>query len=115
METKKIKKSLEEKLNSPSISKKTLKEGIKECFILTNRKFLRHRMGENTPIDEIDSVTIELVDQIIEENAVTPKNPSLSALRKSCEVLDKQLRFEAIPELLQHHDKIINRLFELVA
>jgi hypothetical protein len=54
MQTDPVKKSLQSKLELNSISLPQLQEGITECFVLTNRNFLKHRMGEETSIDKID-------------------------------------------------------------
>jgi hypothetical protein len=108
-----IKQSLQEKLNQRSLSSPQVQEGITECFVLTNRQFLRHRMGDKRPIDEIDRVTRDLVNQVFAEVGALDAHPTLGTLRQAWHALDKQLGFEADPKLLEHHRQLIQRLFDL--
>ena len=110
-----ITKSLDEKLKLNSISLPQLQDGITECFVLTNRHFLQQRMGEKTPIDEIDGITRELTEQVYAENDITESYISEPLLKKACFVLDKQLGFEADKGLMDHHMEVIGCLFELAA
>ena len=107
--------SLELKLKLDTISLSQLQDGITECFILTNRSFLQHRLGEATSISEIDAITRGLVAQVFAENDVSDSYASVQDIRKACQVLDEQLGFEANPGLSEHHEEIIGRLFELAA
>ncbi len=110
-----IEKSLEMKLKLEKISLAQLQDGITECFVITNRNFLQQRMGKTTPTDEIDATTRELVAQVFAENNVTPSYASAQDMRKACQVLDGQLGFEANPSLSEHHQEIIDFLFEKAA
>lgn len=107
--------SLEAKLKLDTIVLPQLQEGITECFVITNRNFLKHRMGEAMSINEIDATTRELAAQVFAENNVTPSYATIQDMRKACQVLDAQLGFEAKPGLLEHHQDIISHLFELAA
>ena len=81
--------------------------------MLTNRNFLERRMGEEISTSDIDATTRELAAQVFAENNISPSYSSIPDMRKACQVLDKQLGFESNPELLEHHQGIIGRLFEL--
>lgn len=113
MKMDKIKKSLDAKLEQDAISRHQLQEGITECFVLTNRNFLRRRMGDQVSTDELDTTTRELVGQVFSENGVSLTRSSPSALRKACQILEDQLGFEADTKLLNRHQQIIAWLFEV--
>ena len=83
--------------------------------MLTNRQFLKHRLGENTSEPEMDQTTKSLVEQIFTENNVSPTFASIPDIRKACKVLDAQLSFETDSELLGHHQEIIDHLFNLAS
>jgi len=108
-----IKESLQSKLKLASISLEQLQEGITECFVLSNRNFLRRRMGEDVSTSEVDATTRELAAQVFAENNISEDYSSIPDLHQTCEILDKQLGFEADPDLAENHQKIISRLFEL--
>ncbi|MBC8334817.1 MAG: hypothetical protein H8E29_06095 [Anaerolineales bacterium] len=110
-----VKKSLDTKMGLDSISMPELKDGITECFILTNRNFLRRRMGEKSPTSEMDKLTRDLAAQVYAENNISESYLSMSDLRKACSILDNQLGFETNPELAQHHQEIIGKLFNLAS
>ena len=113
MQTDPVKESLQSKLKLNTVSLLQLQEGITECFILTNRNFLRRRMGEEASTGAVDTTTRELAKQVFEENNISEDYSSIPALHKACQVLDKQLGFEADSNLLENHQKIIGRLFQL--
>ncbi len=110
-----VQHSLGLKLKLDAITLPQLQDGITECFILTNRTFLEHRMGKSVAISEIDSITREIIVQVFSENNISASSASISDIRKVCKILDAQLGFEADPKLSEHHQNIINRLFELAA
>ena len=110
-----VKESLQSKMKLSSISLLQLQDGITECFVLTNRNFLQRRMGEETSTSDIDATTRELAAQVFAENNISASYSSIPDLRKACQVLDKQLGFESNPELSEHHQKIIERLFDLAS
>ncbi|MBT3313885.1 MAG: hypothetical protein HN390_04650 [Anaerolineae bacterium] len=107
--------SLALKLKLNMITLPQLQDGITECFILTNRTFLERRMGKSVAISEIDSITRELIAQVFSENNISRSSTSISDIRKICKILDAQLGFEANQKLSEHHQNIIDRLFELAA
>ena len=115
MRTDTVKKSLDIKMKLKSISIPELKDGITECFVLTNRNFLRRRMGEISSTIEIDATTRDLAAQVYAENNISDTYLSMPDLRYACSILENQLRFETNPALAQHHQKIIGRLFELAS
>ncbi|MGD9099524.1 MAG: hypothetical protein PVF45_03525 [Anaerolineae bacterium] len=108
-----VQKDLQDKLAHTSLSARQAREGITACFILTNRKFLRRRLGDERPTDEIDAATRALVDQVYAEQGISARNPTLPDLRRAWRTLDEQLGFEADPDLMAHHVQVIERLFEL--
>ena len=110
-----VQQSLESKLKLDSISLPQLQGGITKCFVLTNRNFLRRRMGNKSTTHEIDTTIRDLVSQIFVEHNITDKYASMPLLRKACQVLEKQLGFETNSELSNHHQNIIGRLFELAS
>ena len=107
------KQSLMKKLKRKSLSLPLLREGITECFILTNRQFFGRRMGATRPQAEIDATTKALVQQVYAEVGASAAQPTLGSLCQAWHTLDRQLGFEAEPELLAHHHQIIGQLFEL--
>jgi len=114
MEKDPVKQSLDLKLTLASISLPQLQDGITECFVLTNRRFLQHRMGKIST-RKTDAIIREITVQVFSEQGITEKYASVPLLRKACQVLDKQLGFGANPELSEHHQKIIGRLFDLAS
>ncbi len=115
MENDPVQQSLASKLEQNAINLSQLQEGITECFVLTNRQFLKSRLGKSTPTTEIDETTKSLVGQVFAENNVSSTFASLQDIRKACKVLDTQLSFESNPELLGHHQEIIDHLFDLAS
>jgi len=115
MKSDSVKKSLDLKMKLDSISMPQLQDGITECFVITNRKFLRRRMGEGASASDIDEKTRDLAAQVFVENNVSAAYASIQDLHKACSILEDQLGFETNPEMAQHHQNIIGRLFELAS
>ncbi len=108
-----IMESLEDKLKKESLTPLELRDGMTECFVITNRQFMQKRMGSQPSLDKIDATTKELVDLIYSELGVTPGVPTRQDLQQAWARLDTQLGFEAAPELLAQHRQIIQKLFDL--
>jgi len=108
-----IEQSLHHKLTQKSLSPSEVREGLTACFVITNRRFLQRRMGDERPPAELDAITRTLVDQVLAEAGVSDANPTLSDLRQVYHTLEAQFSFEAESALLAHHRQIIQRLFEL--
>lgn len=110
-----VKKSLDQKMKLDSISIPQLQDGITECFVLTNRNFIRRRLGEEASTSEIDKKTRELAAQVFAENNISRSYATLPELHEACLILENQLGFETNPDLAQHHQGIIERLFALAS
>ncbi len=87
-----------------------VKEGVVACFINTNREFVRRRMGT---VDQqaVDAALGQLMAVVFEEHQIDPQRPNLTILRRAQEVLEAQSGFEAEPELIDMHRRIIDALF----
>ncbi len=107
-----LQKDLQDKLSQATLTLPEVQEGITTCFVLTNRQFLRNRLGDERSNAEIDAVTRGIVDEVYTEIGLTPDHLFLSGLHQAWRTLDKQLGFETDPDLLAHHGKVIEDLLE---
>jgi hypothetical protein len=107
-----LQKDLQDKLSRESLTLPEVQEGITTCFLLTNRQFLRNRVGDKRPDAEIDAITRGIVDEVYMEIGLTPNHLFISGLHQARHTLDKQLGFEADPDLLAHHGEVIEGLLE---
>ncbi len=107
-----IEQNLRAVLDKDPLTPRDVKIGLNACFLLTNRRFLRRRMGDDRPTVEIDAMTEALVSKVLQEIGVSDLHPTIAELRQAWIVLDEQLGFEADPELLAHHHQVIQRLFD---
>lgn len=110
-----VEQGLKDKLAQELLSPLEVQEGLTACFVLTNRRFMERRVGEERPLVEIDAVTRDLVNQVYDEVGINPGRPTLTELRKAWRILDGQLGFEADRALFTHHHQLIQRLFDLAA
>lgn len=94
------------------LTPKEVKEGVVACFFNVNRSFVQRRRGD-VPIDAIDSSLDQLIKTVFSEQAIDGEQPSLSQLMVAQQVLVEQTGFEAEPDLLEMHKKIIDGLFVL--
>jgi hypothetical protein len=107
-----LQKDLQDKLSRESLSLPEVQDGITTCFVLTNRQFLRTRMGDTRPDAGIDAVTQSIVTEVYAEIGLTSDHLFLSGLHQAWHTLDKQLGFEADPDLLTHHSEVITGLLD---
>jgi hypothetical protein len=107
-----LQKDLQDKLSQDSLTLPEVQDGITTCFVLTNRQFLRNRMGDARPNAAIDAVTRDIVDEVYAEIGLTPDHLFIGGLHQAWHTLDKQLGFEADPDLLAHHGEVIEGLLD---
>jgi hypothetical protein len=101
---------LQNLLNKNVLSTKEVLDGVVACFYNTNRAFVRRRLGE-VQIEKIDAALEPLIQKVFIENQLDTKNPSVGLLKHVRMILDDQSGFEAEPELLDTHKKVLDSLF----
>lgn len=96
-------------LEKESLQPQEVLDGVVACFFATNHAFVERRLGRS---GNVDDALAQLITQIFKENEVDPANPNLHFLKRAVQVLDEQSGFETDPDLLQHHQQIIEILFQ---
>lgn len=104
-------KTIQELLEKESLTPQEVVDGVVACFFATNHAFVERRMGNS---DSVDDALAQLITQVFKENEVDPANPNLHFLKQAAQTLDEQSGFESDPELLHHHQKVIDTMFARV-
>ncbi|NDJ33652.1 MAG: hypothetical protein GYB64_03230 [Chloroflexi bacterium] len=104
-----LKESLVTKLQQDRLAPPDVLEGIEQCFVLTHRSFLSKRRPELT-IQEIDDLSRDLLETVLDEELKSLPRPSETALRDAVVTLDERFGFVADPDLQAEHETVINTL-----
>lgn len=104
-------KTIQELLEKESLTPQEAVDGVVACFFATNHAFVERRMGHSTNVDD---ALAQLITQVFKENEVDPANPNLHFLKQAVQALEEQAGFEAEPQLLHHHQEVIDEVFAKV-
>ena len=98
-------------MQKETLTPKEVLDGVVACYYGTNRAFVERRLGD-VPVEEVDAALERLINRVLQEQHLDTDNPSISVLKKTRTILDEQSGFEAEPDLLEMHKKVIDTLFE---
>ena len=98
-------------LEKDSLTAKEVQAGVVTCFFAINRDFVKRRMGDDIPSEQVDAVLNDLVTQVLDEHHIDPEKPDLRLLEQAELALEEQTGFETEPDLLQMHKGIVQTLF----
>lgn len=118
MEAAKIQESLMGKLSRATLSADEARDGILECFCVTNRKFREkgaRLLGKDLTEEEMDAISQQMFRRLFTELGVDYSNPSREGLAQVKARMDEQLRYrEHDPALVEQHDMACRLLIEKV-
>lgn len=105
----KYRRSLRSKLDQESVNGAELLEGIRECFVLTQRQFVSQRRPDLST-DDVFKLSGELVDDVYREEGIAPERIVLTALERAVHKLNARFEFSQDPELTARHDAVIKMI-----
>jgi len=102
---------LENLMARPVLTVSEAQEGVVACSTVINREFVKRRLGPR-PATEIDAATQAVIEQVFAELGIADHTPTAGELRHAWLVLDEQFGFAAEPDLLNHHQEVIEALLQ---
>lgn len=106
--------SLFSRLEKPRLTSKEVIEGMRECFLITHRKFVENRRPD-LELRIVDSLCLELMNDVLTAEIVTELQVSPATLKNIQVTLDERFGFGAEPELHEVHDSVVNQLIAKMA
>lgn len=99
------------KLQKDSLSTDEVIEGMRECFVNTHRTFLKRRRP-NYSIQQIDTLSNELIEEVMVEELFLPEKANAPLLRELTVTLDERFGFAEDPELKQQHGMVVHMMID---
>lgn len=100
---------LKAKLGRDRLTHAELLEGVRQCFMITQREFFARRRPEMST-EEIFRISEQIVNDAYQANGISASNLIMPALMLTIETLNQHFEFSQDPELVATHNAVIEML-----